>query len=99
METAVAQEQNQAVSLKLSQKDAVFNFLIEALGGLVNNRQGTDPLKTLVTKDIRKVVRTRLFQEIKAGNVKLSKTMDDSKLKKYCSGLINNWLKKDERFN
>jgi hypothetical protein len=101
METAVTQvaETTETAPQKLSQKDAIFNFLMEALGGLVHNRQEGQPLKSLVTKDIRKVVRVRLFQEFKAGNVKLSKNYDDGKLKKYCSGLINNWLKKDERFN
>jgi hypothetical protein len=102
VETSAAEtlDQNQAVnSNKLSQKDAVFSFLIEALGGAVHNRNPGESLKTLVTKDIRKVVRQRLFQEIKAGNVKLGSPMDDSKLKKYCSGLINNWMKKDQRFN
>lgn len=98
METAITQEQAQTVSQKLSQKDAMFNFTMEALNGNVVRPDG-QPLKVLVTKDVRKVVRQRLFQEIKGGNVKLKKTMDDSKLKKYCSGLINNWLKKDERFN
>jgi hypothetical protein len=91
-------ETNVAVTSKLSQKDAVFNFLVEALNGNTKRADG-EGLKVLVTKDIRKVVRQRLFQEIKAGNVKLARPMDDSKLKKYCSGLINNWLKKDERFH
>ena len=101
METAVTQapeatQATAATSSKLSQKDAVFSFLLEAL----NNKPAEgQTLKSLVTKEIRKVVRQRLYQEFKAGNVKLSKTMDDGKLKKYCSGLINNWLKKDERFN
>jgi hypothetical protein len=105
VETAVSQTTEETPSAaavqsnKLSQKDAVFNFLMDALDTSQNPLTSGQTLKTRVTKDIRKVVRQRLFNEIKAGNVKLSKTMDDSKLKKYCSGLINNWLKKDERFN
>lgn len=84
---------------KLSQKDAVFNFTTEALVNAGLSRIKDQPLKDLVTKEIRKVVRQRLFAAISAGEVRVSKTMDSSKLKKYCSGLINNWLKKDERFN
>lgn len=84
------------VSKKLSQKDAVFNFVIAALDA----KPGPgEVLKSLVTKDLKKVVRTRLFEELKLGNIKLKRTMDDSKLKKYCSGLINHWLRRDPRFN
>lgn len=83
---------------KLSQKDAVYNFVTEALG---QNAQLEDGLKlrNLVTKEVRKVVRQRLFASVRSGEIKLSKQYDDSKLKKYCSGLINNWLQKDTRFN
>lgn len=91
------------VEAKLSQKDAVYNFVTDALkvDGLGSKYQLPEgsKLKDIVTKEIRKVVRLRLFSAIKAGEIKLSKVMDDSKLKKYCSGLINNWLKKDPRFN
>lgn len=81
---------------KLSQKDAVYNFVVAALE---NKPADGQKLKELVTKEVRKVVRQRLFSAVKSGEVKLSKQFDDSKLKKYCSGLINNWLKKDSRFN
>lgn len=82
---------------KLSQKDAVFKYVSEAL---VNTVQGENQkVRDLVTKEVRKTVRQRLFNAVKTGEVKLSKQFDDSKLKKYCSGLINNWLKKDPRFN
>lgn len=95
-------DQEQAVETKtevakLSQKDAVHNFVTEALNGQTPGEG--QKLKDLVTKEVRKVVRQRLFQAVKSGEVKLSKQFDDSKLKKYCSGLINNWLKKDSRFN
>lgn len=95
-EQTVEQTQATATS-KLSQKNAVYNFVTEALGS-ANKPEGTK-LKELVTKEVRKVVRLRLFAAVKSGEVKLSKQYDDSKLKKYCSGLINNWLKKDPRFN
>lgn len=91
-----AAEQTQATG-KLSQKDAVYNYVVEALGS-ADRPEGTK-LKELVTKEVRKIVRQRLFAAVKSGEVKLSKQFDDSKLKKYCSGLINNWLKKDPRFN
>lgn len=85
---------------KISQKDAVYNFVREALveGNAIAQAEGMK-LKELVTKEIRKIVRTRLFQGMKNGDIKMKQPMDDSKLKKYSSGLINNWLKKDHRFN
>lgn len=90
------QEQVQVETVsKLSQKNAVYNFVTEVVG---QPKEGTK-LKELVTKEVRKIVRQRLFASVKTGQVKLSKQFDDSKLKKYCSGLINNWLKKDPRFN
>jgi predicted acyltransferase (DUF342 family) len=84
---------------KVSQKDAVFNFVTEALAADGTIKGENEKLKDLVTKEVRKSVRQKLFGAIKAGEVRLAKECDDSKLKKYCSGLINNWLKKDPRFN
>lgn len=97
METQEQAVETKTEVSKLSQKDAVYNFVTEALAG-TTPAEG-QKLKDLVTKEVRKVVRQRLFQAVKSGDVKLSKQFDDSKLKKYCSGLINNWLKKDSRFN
>lgn len=87
----------QAAEIKLSQKDAVYNFVQEALAG--KEKAEGQKLKELVTKEVRKVVRQKLFAAVRSGEVKLAKQYDDSKLKKYCSGLINNWLNKDPRFN
>lgn len=81
----------------LSQKDAVHQFAIEALAGAVA-AEG-QALRSLVTKEVRKAIRLKLFEGVKSDTIKLARSMDDSKLKKYCSSLINNWLKKDSRFN
>jgi hypothetical protein len=89
--------QEQAETTKMSQKNAVYNFVNEALENVVL-AEG-QKLKELVTKEIRKIVRQKLFAAVKSGQVKLSKQYNDSRLKKYCSGLINNWLGKDIRFN
>lgn len=89
--------QTQAV-LKLSQKDAVHTYVLEALGANYTLTEG-QTLKDLITKDVRKIVRTKLFDGIKSGIIKYTPTKTDAEIKKYCSGLINNWLGKDERFN
>lgn len=97
METQAQEQSAEQTASKLSQKDAVYTYVTEALGG--QQPAEGQKLKDLVTKEVRKTVRQRLFAAVKSGEVKLSKQFDDSKLKKYCSGLINNWLKKDTRFN
>lgn len=87
---------------KMSQKDAVYNFVVEVVNGSVEYGQvltKEKKLKELVTKEVRKAVRQKLFTAVKSSQIRMSKDMDESKLKKYCSGLINNWLNKDERFN
>lgn len=87
--TAVAQTE---------QKDAVHALALQALNG-AQPAEG-QPLKSLVTKEVRKAIRVGLYDGIKAGTIKYSKAgKSDGQLKKYCSSLINNWLKKDPRFN
>lgn len=100
MENTLANNQETtpaAVAATTSQKDAVFNFATAALAG-AKPAEG-QALRDLITKEVRKAIRVRLFQGVKSGEIKLARAMDDSKLKKYCSSLINNWLKKDPRFN
>ena len=100
METTLANNQESTqtpATSALSQKEAVLKFANEALANVT--RADGQALRALVTKEVRKAIRVRLFQGIKAGEIKLARPMDDSKLKKYCSSLINNWLKKDPRFN
>lgn len=92
-----SQEMSKAKAPKdAQQKNAVYNLALAALNA--EPKEGVS-LRSLVTKEVRKTIRQGLFAAIKAGTVKLARPMDDSKLKKYCSSLINNWLKKDSRFN
>lgn len=81
----------------LSQKEAVKTFLLEAVSGMEKTSEMS--IKDLVTKDIRKQVKARLFAGFKDGSIKLSKPKTDTELNKYCSGLISNWLSKDKTFN
>jgi hypothetical protein len=82
---------------KLSQKDAIYKYALDALNGAVIPEG--QKLKDLINKEIRKVMRQRLFLSFRSGEVNLRDGFDDSKLKKYCSLIISNWLKKDKRFN
>lgn len=99
MESTLVNSQEEAAAKPevASQKDSIHKFALEALGDVA--RAEGQALRELVTKEIRKAIRIKLFQGMKSGEIKLKRPMDDSRLKKYCSSLINNWLKKDPRFN
>ncbi len=84
---------------KISQKDAVFTFVKDALVELGKVVAEGDKLVIYVSKDVRKIVRARLYAGFKSGQIKLKKPKEDSKLKKYCSGLIKHWMTNDTRFN
>lgn len=106
METVTNQESAPANSAVVAaqpqteQKDAVYALALKALGAAAANRAEGQSLKSLVTKEVRKAIRVGLYEGIKAGTIKYSKAgKSDGQLKKYCSSLINNWLKKDPRFN
>lgn len=90
-------EQQESTHQKLSQKEAVYQYTIRALKG--KTPAEGQSLRSLVNKEVKKEVRKMLFDGLKSGQVKLKSQKEDSALKKYCSGLINNWLNKDERFN
>lgn len=89
---------NQPVK-KMQQKEAVRNFILSEIAEKGVVRAEGDPLKVLVTKDIRDKVRARLFDGFKSGSINLNTEKDDSQLKKYCSGVLSNWLKKDEFYS
>lgn len=85
----------------MSQKDAVTNvvkstFPSYKLGGEVI-------LKSLLTADIKKVMKATLFESFRAGEVTFSageeKLADDVYLNKYVSGLLDNWVRKNPDFN
>jgi hypothetical protein len=91
------QETAPAAPKATKQKDAVRTFITEALASA--GPADATAAKARMTKEIRKVVRQRLFAGMRDGSIVLGSAMDDSKLKKYCSSLINNWLKKDAQLN
>ena len=84
---------------KLSQKEAVKQFILDAIAAKGVVREEGAPLKVLVTKDIRVTVKDRLFAGFRDGSITIASQKDDKALRKYCSGLISNWLSKDKEFN
>jgi hypothetical protein len=90
---------NQAEQIKGSkQKEAIYNLALEAIAASGAQPNGS-PLKSLITKDVRKAIRAKLFEGIKTGTIQYKPKKADGDVKKYCSSVINNWLKKDKRYN
>jgi hypothetical protein len=94
--------QSQVPVVQLSQKDAVYKYIAEAITGtnitfdmLKVKAQEKTPEVKLLLKDVRR----RLYEGIKSGEIVFKKEgKTDSELRKYTSGLINHWLKRDTRF-
>jgi len=84
----------------LKQKEAVYHFVNQALEGTdVTVAQLKDvSVKTAAKKAVLKQVRVNLFHGFRNGTVKISKQKSDGELKKYCSIITCNWLRKDKRF-
>lgn len=101
-QTTQAETTAPVAKIAIQQKDAVYSFLTAALiGTTVTVAQLKDKaVKTAEKKAVLKSARVQLFDGIKTGAIEYSKrdSKTDGELKKYCSSLINNWLKKDERF-
>lgn len=89
----------QTTAKPLSQKDAVFNFITEAINAEGKPRLEGSKLRDYVTPAVRKIVRQRLFAGFRAGEIRMKKDKTDEALKRYCSGVITNFVKKDPRFN
>jgi len=100
-ETLATSQEAQAAEAKnegASQKDTVYALALAALGE-AKPAEG-QPLKSLITKEVRKQIRVKLYEGIENGTIGYARSgKTDGELKKYCSSLINNWLKKDARFN
>lgn len=85
----------------LSQKNAVRNVIVSTFP---NYEMGGEViLKSLLTTEIKKAMRSALFESFRAGEVTFgagdNKLADDVYLSKYVSGLLDNWVRKDPDFN
>ena len=88
----------------MNQKSAVYAATMSVLADQgVDFNEGMD-IKPLLTKDIRKSIISVVTQGILAGEVEFSaeakaKYSDQAKVTTYVNGLVNNWHRKDTRFN
>jgi len=78
---------------KLSQKEAVYNAVTEVIG---EERTIEDDALTL-NKDEKASVRAILLEGFDNDTIEIKNSQED--MKKYVNGLLNNWLRKDKRFN
>lgn len=91
--------------MSVSQREATFNAIVTVISNNnVTFNNGQD-VKDILTSSMKKAVKDILIQQFKAGRVdstddfKKTKLNSDNELSKYCSGLISNWIKKDQRLN
>lgn len=78
----------------MKQKDAVYNAVV----GVKGTSDFSDAVS--LSKEERSTVATSLFEGIKNGTVAYAgDASDETKLTSYISGLVSNWLRKDQRLN
>jgi hypothetical protein len=89
----------------MTQKDAVFSAIIHVLSNNgVEFEVGVTDLATVFTKTLRAEVTNTLAQQFTNNEIELSveaqsKLNSPTELRAYVSGLISNWLRKDNRLN
>ena len=85
-----------------SQKDAVVKSVMSVVEDYTLNQES--PLSEVITKDQKDRVKAILFNGFRNGDIELSteaatKFRADAELKKYVSGLLDNWIRKYPGFN
>lgn len=89
-----------------NQRTATVNTILAVLSnrGVDYELNGPTPISEVLNSDDKSKVRDILFTMFRNGEVQYkpefqSKVNDDSELKKYISGLVNNWIRKAKEFN
>jgi hypothetical protein len=90
----------------MNQKTAVCNALISVLAerGVTYELNGPTPIKEVLTDKDLATVRATIFAGFRNGEIAMDsesagKYTDDSAMKTYVSGLVNNWVRKEKTFN
>jgi hypothetical protein len=88
------------MSKKMSQKEAVFNAIIDVLHEEgVEFHEGSN-VASVITREQRAKVNQTLFDGFRNGDIELETEFgNDGELRTYCSGLQSNWIRKDKRLN
>lgn len=92
--------------MKVNQRTATVNTILSVLKdrGVNYELNGETPISKVLSDEDKAKTREILFTMFKQGQVEYkaqfqSKVNDDSELKKYISGLVNNWIRKTKEFN
>ena len=91
---------------KVNQRTATVNTILSVLRdrGVEYELNCDTPISKVLTASDKEKVRDILFTMFREGEVEYkdsfqAKVNDDSELKKYISGLVNNWIRKTKEFN
>ena len=91
---------------KVNQRTACVNTILSVLedNGINYELNGEITVKEVLTDAMKSSVRDILFTSFRNGSVEYKESFqpkvdDDSELKKYISGLTNNWIRKAKEFN
>ena len=91
---------------KVNQRSATVNAIMSVLSerGVDYELNGETPISEVLNDSDKANVRAILFTAFRNGDVEYkesfqAKVNDDSELKKYISGLTNNWIRKAKEFN
>lgn len=92
--------------MSMNQKEATVSTILGVLEerGVSYELNGPTPISDVLTDSDKKSVRDALFTMFRNGDVTYkdefqAKVDDDAELKKYISGLVNNWIRKHKPFN
>lgn len=91
----------------MNQRTATVQAILNTLEarGFEYELNGSTPVSEVLTDADKKSIRETLFTQFRDGEVTVSESFaetklnDDSELKKYISGLVNNWIRKAKEFN
>ena len=90
----------------MNQKEATVNAVINTLEArsIEYVLNGPTPVSEVLTDSDKSTIRATLFEQFRNGDISYkpsfqSKVDDDAELKKYISGLLNNWIRKAKEFN
>jgi len=91
---------------KMNQRNATCNTILAVLeeSGVNYELNGQIAISEVLSSDMKTKVRDIIFTMFREGNVEYreefqAKVDNDTELKKYVSGLVNNWVRKAPEFN
>ena len=97
---------NKGDYMSMNQRNATVSTILSVIKahGVSYTLNGETPVADVLTDKMKEEIRAKLFTMFRDGSVAYSeefktKASDDTELKKYISGLVNNWIRKAPEFN